>query len=61
MRQTLGFAWKSFFDFVIGDCKKPLWQRAEQPFTEIDESLKLPTAKKLSTVQEMVDSKSGFS
>ena len=30
---TLDSEWKDVFDFVIVNCKKPLFQKAENPFS----------------------------
>jgi hypothetical protein len=38
MKMTLGADWAKFFDIVIADCQKPIWQRAENPFVQIEKN-----------------------
>jgi hypothetical protein len=36
MELTLGEEWMSYFDLIICNCKKPLFQRTENPFYKFD-------------------------
>ena len=38
MSATLGDDWMDLFDICIANCKKPLFQRANNPFYDIDPS-----------------------
>ena len=40
MSVSLGEDWKDFFDLILVDNKKPLFQRSENPFFIMDESAK---------------------
>jgi hypothetical protein len=35
MKATLGPGWHNFFDLVLSDVKKPLWQKAKNPIFKV--------------------------
>ena len=42
MSATLGDHWMDLFDICIANCKKPLFQRSNSPFLEVEESDEKP-------------------
>jgi hypothetical protein len=53
MNTSLGPDWLSFFDIVVANCKKPLWQRTESPFYVYDPRSLNCKGKKLVTRDEL--------
>jgi hypothetical protein len=50
---TLGPQWENYFDKVIGNCMKPLWQSVEAPFYEYSPFSKTKKEKKLVTADRV--------
>jgi hypothetical protein len=50
MTVALGPDWQDSFDIICADCRKPLWQRADNPFFQYDESKKDRKGSRLQTL-----------
>lgn len=40
LQSSFGPNWRDCFDVILSNCRKPLWQRGNQPFHVIDRSVK---------------------
>ena len=57
MKLSLGDNWKSYFDIVVANARKPLFYRAESPFYEYDQTAKNDQGKKLKDAAAFTASK----
>jgi hypothetical protein len=53
MTETLGLDWKNLFELHLVSCKKPLFQRTENPFYKLDRKKQEFKGQKIKTVEEM--------